>query len=246
MQVVRESMLIRQQVQLFLWLQGDLQAFLPHETLLIAYGDLEHRKLRYEVISATPEVRGPALDHLVVEDMVSTLFDRWVSHGRTGYYLGNVNGVIPSSNCQCELHRVMRKMKSVMVQGLRDERAGVDVLYAIFQRQDQCDERSRRMFEILLPHIDFATRRVGDLSGAASHVTVEGHDRPLERAGLTAREMEIIEWVRNGKTNYEIGIILNISAFTVKNHLQRIFRKIDVTNRAQAVYRIEELTRMVH
>jgi DNA-binding CsgD family transcriptional regulator len=29
-------------------------------------------------------------------------------------------------------------------------------------------------------------------------------------------------------------MILNISAFTVKNHLQRIFKKLDVLNRAQA------------
>jgi len=41
--------------------------------------------------------------------------------------------------------------------------------------------------------------------------------------------------VRKGKTNQEIALILQISLFTVKNHLQRIFRKLDVLNRAQAV-----------
>ena len=44
-----------------------------------------------------------------------------------------------------------------------------------------------------------------------------------------------MEWVMMGKTNQDIGMILNISAFTVKNHLQRIFKKLDVLNRAQAV-----------
>ena len=58
------------------------------------------------------------------------------------------------------------------------------------------------------------------------------------QSGLSQREIEIMEWVRIGKTNYEIGMILNISAFTVKNHLQRIFKKLDVTNRAQAVERL--------
>ena len=42
-------------------------------------------------------------------------------------------------------------------------------------------------------------------------------------------------WVCSGKTNIEIGLILNISTFTVKNHLQRIFKKLDVVNRSQAV-----------
>ena len=59
--------------------------------------------------------------------------------------------------------------------------------------------------------------------------------------GLSEREAEIIRWVRLGKTNYEIGIILGISAFTVKNHLQRIFRKLDVSNRAQAAAKVESI-----
>ena len=45
-------------------------------------------------------------------------------------------------------------------------------------------------------------------------------------------------WVCSGKTNDEIGSILDISTFTVKNHLQRIFKKIDVVNRSQAVAKI--------
>jgi DNA-binding CsgD family transcriptional regulator len=55
---------------------------------------------------------------------------------------------------------------------------------------------------------------------------------------LSSREQEIMDWVKHGKTNYEIGMILDISAFTVKNHLQRIFKKLDVLNRAQAVAKL--------
>jgi DNA-binding CsgD family transcriptional regulator len=60
---------------------------------------------------------------------------------------------------------------------------------------------------------------------------------------LSEREHEIMHWVGHGKTNLEIGMILGISQFTVKNHLQRIFRKIDVRNRAQAITRILELNK---
>lgn len=59
---------------------------------------------------------------------------------------------------------------------------------------------------------------------------------------LSEREHEIMHWVGHGKTNLEIGMILGISQFTVKNHLQRIFRKIDVRNRAQAISRILSLS----
>jgi DNA-binding CsgD family transcriptional regulator len=54
-----------------------------------------------------------------------------------------------------------------------------------------------------------------------------------------------MEWICKGKTNQEIGLILDISAFTVKNHVQRIFRKLDVVNRAQAVSKMEYLRNVV-
>ena len=58
---------------------------------------------------------------------------------------------------------------------------------------------------------------------------------------LSERERQIMAWVAQGKTNPEIGCILRISEFTVKNHLKSIFSKLDVTNRAQAVARMTRL-----
>ena len=52
---------------------------------------------------------------------------------------------------------------------------------------------------------------------------------------MTGREIEILGWVQEGKSNQEIGVILNLSPLTVKNHVQKILRKLDVRNRAQAV-----------
>jgi DNA-binding CsgD family transcriptional regulator len=47
--------------------------------------------------------------------------------------------------------------------------------------------------------------------------------------------------VSRGKSNYEIGAILDRSPLTVKNQVQRILRKLDVVNRAQAVGKALEL-----
>jgi DNA-binding CsgD family transcriptional regulator len=57
----------------------------------------------------------------------------------------------------------------------------------------------------------------------------------METQFLTARQLEIMKWVRQGKTNYEIGVIMDISPFTVKNHLQKIYQRLKVSNRMQAV-----------
>jgi DNA-binding CsgD family transcriptional regulator len=91
---------------------------------------------------------------------------------------------------------------------------------------------------MLLPYIDIALRQIEHLPHQA-HVRIDEaspHDSALSpEHNLTEREIEIMRWTEMGKTNPEIGSILSISAFTVKNHLQRIFRKLNVSNRAQAV-----------
>lgn len=59
--------------------------------------------------------------------------------------------------------------------------------------------------------------------------------KPAKRSVITGREQEILRWIYLGKSNFEIGSILAISPLTVKNHVQKILRKLNVVNRAQAV-----------
>lgn len=55
-----------------------------------------------------------------------------------------------------------------------------------------------------------------------------------ESYGLTAREAEVLIWISAGKSNRDIGEILDISARTVNKHLEQIFVKLGVENRASA------------
>jgi DNA-binding NarL/FixJ family response regulator len=52
---------------------------------------------------------------------------------------------------------------------------------------------------------------------------------------VTGREIQILQWMHEGKSNREIGEILTISEFTVKNHVQNVLKKLHVRNRTQAV-----------
>jgi DNA-binding CsgD family transcriptional regulator len=67
-----------------------------------------------------------------------------------------------------------------------------------------------------------------------------GH-APAAASALTPREQEILRWICLGKSNGEIGAILNISPLTVKNHVQKLLRRLNVVNRAQAVAKALEL-----
>lgn len=52
-------------------------------------------------------------------------------------------------------------------------------------------------------------------------------------ANLSAREYEILTWVAEGLTNREIARQLDISEYTVKNHLKNLFQKLHINNRVQ-------------
>ena len=53
--------------------------------------------------------------------------------------------------------------------------------------------------------------------------------------GLTYRQRQLAALVAKGLTNKEIAANLNISEFTVKNHLHRIMRQVDADSRYEAV-----------
>jgi DNA-binding NarL/FixJ family response regulator len=52
---------------------------------------------------------------------------------------------------------------------------------------------------------------------------------------LSTREREILDLLAQGLANKEIGAKLNLSPFTVKNHLARVFEKLHVRCRTEAV-----------
>src|SRR5262249_13393362 len=63
--------------------------------------------------------------------------------------------------------------------------------------------------------------------------------------GLSSREAQVLDWVAQGKTNKEIGVILELSPRTVQKHLEHIYRKIYVESRTAAAakaYEIASLT----
>jgi LuxR family transcriptional regulator, activator of conjugal transfer of Ti plasmids len=65
--------------------------------------------------------------------------------------------------------------------------------------------------------------------------------RPSATASLSTRECEILLRVLEGKSNWAIARLLNVSENTVKFHLKNIFRKLDVSSRVVAATKAHSL-----
>jgi len=82
--------------------------------------------------------------------------------------------------------------------------------------------REAWLLQLLLPYLHLALQRIAT---------------PAQAPAVSPRQAEILQWLREGKNNEEIGRQLGISPLTVKNHLQRLYRQLGVSNRAHAVAR---------
>ncbi|WP_370414647.1 response regulator transcription factor [Streptomyces fradiae] len=57
----------------------------------------------------------------------------------------------------------------------------------------------------------------------------------VQRFGLSAREVEVMDLIATGLTNQQIATTCSISEKTVKNHINRIFAKLHSTTRGEAI-----------
>jgi DNA-binding CsgD family transcriptional regulator len=85
------------------------------------------------------------------------------------------------------------------------------------------NQREHFDLQLLLPHLAAAYRR--------------GHQRRAAQA-MTARQVMILELVKDGYTNAQIANRLNLSEGTVRTHLNNIYARLGVQSRTEAVNRV--------
>lgn len=242
--IVSECARIRRHYDIYRWLSTEVQHFLPHDALLTAWGDFGGGELKLDLTSGMPGMRTAQLAHCRVDSLIRQAYGRWIDAGRKAVLMKPADTEAVQRDCLCPLHAGLLRMRAMVVHGVHDQRSGRDSLFIAFTAGSFTKGRSLQRFlallEPLLPQIDAAFRKVPALVLEAPRAG----DGPSV-LDLSARELEVLESICRGRTNLEIAAALGISPFTVKNHVQRIFRKIGVTNRTQAAARHAEAVRLV-
>jgi transcriptional regulator EpsA len=242
--IITEANSIRRHSELLAWLQGEIQYYLPHEILIAAWGDFAANRISYDIVSALPGVRTENSAPQALLPLMRGLFNRWVELGKSPYSLGvgESGFLLEGEALQVPLGKALQTMRSLLVHGLINERSRHDCLYVIFSSEKKLHE-SVGAVQILLPYLDTAFCRVTPLGGPhpqPNQSPIADQPNENENLGLSKREIEIMKWVKMGKTNLEIASILDISVFTVKNHLRHVFKVLDVTNRMQAAAKVSQ------
>lgn len=74
--------------------------------------------------------------------------------------------------------------------------------------------------------------RHDDISVAAPMEPASGK----QRAALSAREKEVLEYITKGFTSDEIAVLIGVSRHTVLTYVRRIYAKLEVNSKSEAIY----------
>jgi transcriptional regulator EpsA len=222
---------LRELHQLRHWAQGPLQAVLPHAVLACIRLGSDGEPLRIECLHggmATPALTDALCDPARGLAMAAQRLWRRRDDVPLLLHQGSIDH-------HYEAAQLLRRLAAL---GLHDALAhgtptlpGGSTFFLLCGLPHRPGQREAGDLRVLLPALHLALQRI----------CVAGAQRgPVMRA-LSPREAEVLHWLREGKSNDEIGQILGISGLTVKNHLQRLYKLLGVSNRAHAVARSDAL-----
>ncbi|MBB2484388.1 hypothetical protein H5407_04020 [Mitsuaria sp. WAJ17] len=228
---------VRRRHQFFIWTQASLQRLIPHQLMLCSAWSPLRRQLQAELFNSLP-LPETVLQWLQDPASLAWLQQGWLRAGAQAQALslaGLLDGITASSLVPGQGGQALSLLQA----------AGLQHLCVLGVSRPQCAEELETFFvlasreplpapllNLMTPLLHCTWRGVQAQELQLQHSPVQGGQG---MQGVTERERQVLAWMRQGKSNQEIGLLLGISALTVKNHVQKILRKLCASNRAQAV-----------
>jgi len=230
------SLRVYERAHFFSWTQGLLQSLIRHEVLVCALRNGDPQSMRVDSFSMVAPEQG-IFGEMFLRDtsVVPTLIKSWEERGFRPVICDVSETAFAKGVFAQELERV--RATQLLAHGTHDADGRVTGFFAFASSPGMLGARHAYLARLVTPFLHSAWVRT-EVNGRTKCNDAVVSDTARK---ITAREQEILKWVYFGKSNFEIGAILDISPLTVKNHVQKILRKLDVVNRAQAVGKALEL-----
>lgn len=226
--IMETSLEVHKPSQFFAWTQGPLQGLLPHEILICGLAKAPGRELRLRYFTATRYFRQEHFEAAANprQGLVTRVIRHW-TRVRSPCLVPTPPNCSP---CEADWAEQLQRLelRSMVAHGISAAGGGVHAWFGLF-RVGEPDLRRARLLELLLPSIAATYARVE--GGGNDNAPVASQLHPI----LSRREIEVLELVREGLSNTEIALRLEVSAMTAKNHVQNIRKKLGVRTRGQAV-----------
>lgn len=244
LRLIESAAAVRRRYQFFVWTQNHLQALVPHRLMVCGAYLRQRRAVVFDVfhnVVLAPTLLAELTDPdgaLTAAAMAYWQDGRgqpcaWALERLGGGAGATAAALVPAmAGTQLLLHGVARPQRPTEIESF--------FIFGGPGSPAHLAQRSARL-DLVLPQLHTTLQRVTatehDLRRAAPPLPTPPAQAlpPRPRGAVTERERQILRWVREGKSNPQIGEVLGISPLTVKNHVQKILRKLGAGNRTQAV-----------
>jgi transcriptional regulator EpsA len=230
------SLRVHARAHFFSWTQGLLQSLIRHELLICALCHGKPPSFRADGFSMTTPDPSTFSDLFLRDASVApTLLKAWEER-RYQPVIFDCSPSTPLGNGAFTRELERLGATQLLVHGVHDADGRALGMFVFACRPASVGPRQAYLAQLLAPSLHAAWVRTQLQQRAqASGERAQGGNI------LTVRELDILKWIYLGKSNFEIGAILKISPLTVKNHVQKILRKLNVVNRTQAIGKSLEL-----
>src|SRR3954452_1953961 len=217
--IIQEATDVRRHYDMLIWLQGEIQCYLPHEIMIAAWGNFNSGFIRYDIISALLGVSTDYSNVKALAILLQGLFNRWTSLDKSPYTLGRGDSLflLEEHGLQYPLGAALRGMFSALIHAVPYKRGQHDSLYIAFSSRKKPCTCSVNAMTVLLPYLNAA---MGQIESVAGNLYPAQASPDLKGPGLTSSEDRIVDLIKAGKTNTEIAIILEISPVALENQLR--------------------------
>jgi transcriptional regulator EpsA len=228
------SLRVHARAHFFSWTQGLLQSLIRHELLICTLCHGKPPAFRADGFSMTTPDPAMFSDMFLRDTGVAPALLRAWEERRYQPVILEGNSSLGSGAFTRELERL--GAMQLLVHGVHDSDGRAVSLFVFACRPGSAGPRQAYLAQLIAPAMHAALVRT-----QLQQRRADGGDKSSGQSILTVRELDILKWIYLGKSNFEIGAILKISPLTVKNHVQKILRKLNVVNRTQAIGKALEL-----
>lgn len=229
------SLRVHARAHFFSWTQGLLQSLIRHELLVCTLCHGKPPAFRADGFSMTTPDPAMFSDMFLRDTGVApALLKAWEERRYQPVVLDAAASGLGNGAFVREIERL--GAPQLLVHGVHDADGRAVTLFTFACRAGSVGPRQAYLAQLLAPSLYNAWVRT-----QLTQRTQSGGDKSTGQSVLTVREQDILKWIYLGKSNFEIGAILKISPLTVKNHVQKILRKLNVVNRTQAIGKSLEL-----
>jgi LuxR family transcriptional regulator, quorum-sensing system regulator CviR len=204
---------------------NDLKDLVPHDFALCAFGKIQRSPQdAYNVVNVSYPTAWMELyalkgfdktDPIVVENFVTSEVQYWDDTFRK----------YASAEAFVQYARDFGLNKGYSY-GLKNQKGDKISLFSFAASSMRRHARTEIVLAHIIPHLHQALVRILEERKDPAAVNVPQ---------LSEREKEVLKWAKDGKSTWEISMILSISRDTVKFHIKNIMEKLQAVSRTQAV-----------